>query len=188
MKNAVIHVLVLVCFLSTGLEAQTVKDIDGNTYPTIIKDSIIWMAENLKTTRYNDGTEISLIEDGQRWETTTQPAYCWLYNDKSRYNDVGALYNWYAVEIDKLCPRGWHVPSDKVYLIEAPWPGGSRGTHGSFVFTSDYTTYWTSSEESYETAYAIQVLYDGTAANRDYTFKNRGLLVRCIKKLEPGSD
>ena len=181
MNNVTIHVLVFLCIISTGLKAQTVKDIDGNIYPTVIKDSNIWMAENLKTTRLNDGTAIPLIEDSRIWETLTQPAYCWLFNDEATNRDIGILYNWYAVETGKLCPVGWHVPSDQIYLEEAPWPGGSRRSEGGFLFTRDFTSYWTSTEESFETAYANQVLYDGSAVNRYYTFKNAGLLVRCVK-------
>lgn len=182
LKNHVtIHAYIVLCFLSTGLKAQTVQDIDGNTYPTIMKDSTIWMAENLKTTRFIDGTAIPLIEDSRIWETLTQPACCWLFNDETRNGDIGILYNWYAVETGRLCPVGWHVPSDKIYLEEAPWPGGSRDYRGSFVFTGDYTSYWTSTEESFETAYATQIMYDGNAVNRYYTFKNTGLLVRCVK-------
>jgi len=79
MKKLKIHVLVFLCIISTGLKAQTLKDIDGNIYHTIIKDSNIWMAENLKTTRLNDGTAIALIEDSRIWETLTHPAYCILH-------------------------------------------------------------------------------------------------------------
>ena len=181
MNHVTLHVLLFLCFISTGLKAQTVQDIDGNIYPTIMKDSIRWMTENLKTTRLNDGTAIPMIEEGETWITLTQPACCWLFNNETRNRDIGILYNWYAVETGKLCPEGWHVPSDKIYLEEAPWPGGSRSSDGFFLFTGDYTSYWTSTDETFETAYATQVLYDGSAVNRYWTFKNTGLLVRCVK-------
>jgi len=181
MDNLKIHVLVFLYIISTGLKAQTVEDIDGNIYPTIIKDSNVWMAENLKTTRLNDGTEIPLIEDSRIWETRTQPAYCWLFNDETRNRDVGILYNWYAVETGKLCPAGWYVPSDKIYLEEASWPGGSRSSEGWFLFTGDFISYWTSTEESLETAYTTQVMYNGSTVNRGYSFKNSGKPVRCVK-------
>ena len=181
MNNVTIHLFIFLLIISTGLNAQTVKDIDGNIYPTIIKDSNTWMAENLKTTRLNDGTAIPLIEDSRIWKTLTQPAYCWLYNDETRNQDIGILYNWYAVETGKLCPDGWHVPSDKIYLEEAPWPGGERSSEGWFLLLVNFTSYWTSTEESLETAYVTQVQYDGSTVNRGYTFKNSGRLVRCVK-------
>lgn len=92
-----------------GLQSQTVKDIDGNVYPTIAIGTHIWMAENLKTTRYNDGTDIQLVTDDKQWQKY-EPAYCWYNNDEAENkNKYGALYNWYAVNTNKLCPIGWHV-------------------------------------------------------------------------------
>jgi uncharacterized protein (TIGR02145 family) len=90
-----------------------VKDIDGNVYKTIIIGTQTWMAENLKTTKYNDGTAIPLVTDGVAWTALTTPGYCWYNNDAGSYKDIyGALYNWYTVNTRKLCPIGWHVPSD----------------------------------------------------------------------------
>jgi len=179
MKNVITPILSLIWIISNGLNGQTVQDIDGNIYPTITSDSITWMAENLRTTRYNDGTKILLIEDRAAWAVLTQPAYCWLYNDETKNMEIGALYNWYTVETGKLCPIGWHVPSDRVFTAKAPWPSGQRDYTGFFSFTSDYVSCWTSTEESTTTAFATQIMYDGSAINRYYSFKNTGLLVRC---------
>lgn len=88
-------------------------DIDGNVYHTITIGIQTWMAENLKTTKYNDGTAIPMVMDGTEWGNLTAPGYCWYNNDASTYkNTYGALYNWYAVDTKKLAPAGWHVPSD----------------------------------------------------------------------------
>jgi uncharacterized protein (TIGR02145 family) len=93
-----------------GLQSQTIKDIDGNVYSTITIGTQVWMAENLKTTRYNDGTSIPLVNDDKKWQEYN-PAFCWYNNDEKTYKDkCGALYNWYAVNTNKLCPIGWHVP------------------------------------------------------------------------------
>jgi uncharacterized protein (TIGR02145 family) len=108
-------ILLLAClaFFSLKNQAQTVTDIDGNIYDTIQIGTQVWFTENLATTRYNDGTAISLITDSSVWCTATTPAYCWYYNDSASYkNPYGALYNWYAVNTNKLCPAGWHVPSN----------------------------------------------------------------------------
>ena len=67
------------------------------------------MAENLKTTRYNDGKDIPMVTDTTKWQQYEQ-ACCWYDNKTENKNEYGALYNWYAVNTNKLCPVGWHVP------------------------------------------------------------------------------
>jgi len=91
-----------------GLDAN---DIDGNVYHTVIIGTQIWMVENLKTTKYNDGTSIANVTDNVEWIGLTSPAYCWYNNYTSYKTQFGALYNWYAVNTGKLAPTGWHVPS-----------------------------------------------------------------------------
>ncbi|MBN2807148.1 MAG: fibrobacter succinogenes major paralogous domain-containing protein, partial [Prolixibacteraceae bacterium] len=90
------------------------KDPDDNVYPIVQLGTQFWMAENLKTTTYNDKNGIPLETDDFLWESMTSPGYCWYNNDQETYgNQYGALYNWYAVETGKLCPAGWHVPTDE---------------------------------------------------------------------------
>ena len=94
------------------------KDADNNVYKVVQLGTQFWIAENLRTTTYNDKTAISPETDDYKWETLTTPAYCWYNNDKNTYGEkYGALYNWYAVETEKLCPVGWHVPSDEEWTI-----------------------------------------------------------------------
>ena len=181
MNNTIILNLVFLWILSTGLKAQTVKDIDGNTYSTIRYGSNVWMAEPLKTTRLNDGTAIPLIEYGDTWEKTNEPAYCWLYNDEIKNKEIGAIYNWYTVETGKLCPTGWHVPTDRIFLDEAQWPGGGRSYSGWFSYGFSAATYWTSTEETFTTAYCTTVLFDSNRVSRSWSLKNSGYLVRCVK-------
>lgn len=89
------------------------KDADNNIYPTVQLGEQLWMAENLKTTTYNDKKSIPLETDDVLWEKMTSSAYCWYDNNQKQYGDqYGALYNWYAVDTKKICPAGWHVPSD----------------------------------------------------------------------------
>jgi len=74
-----------------------VTDIDGNVYKTVTIGTQVWMVENLKTTRYNDGSAIPLDTNRNTWYELTTGAYCW-YNDSATYGSTyGALYNWYAV-------------------------------------------------------------------------------------------
>ena len=96
------------------LTYDSITDIDGNTYKTIQIGDQEWMAQNLATTHYNDGTAIPLVTDDSEWRELSTPAYCWYNNDEStKKNTYGALYNWYTVETGRLCPSGWHVPADE---------------------------------------------------------------------------
>ncbi|MBK7132475.1 MAG: fibrobacter succinogenes major paralogous domain-containing protein [Bacteroidales bacterium] len=92
----------------------SVEDIDGNEYKTMQIGQNIWMAENLKTTKLNDGTPISLVTGNTEWGSLSIPGYCWYNNNDSipLKAEYGALYNWYAVKTEILCPTGWHVPND----------------------------------------------------------------------------
>ncbi|MBN2819765.1 MAG: fibrobacter succinogenes major paralogous domain-containing protein [Bacteroidales bacterium] len=97
---------------NASLSYDSLSDIDGNYYKTIQIGTQTWMAENLQTTKYNDGTPIVLITNNDEWTETHIGAYCWYDNDENIYKDVyGALYNFYTVESKKLCPVGWHVPT-----------------------------------------------------------------------------
>jgi len=94
-----------------------VMDIDSNYYKVVKIGNQIWMAENLKTTRLNDGTLIPFVPDDRKWLELKTPALCWydyvpFAGDPVGYiSTYGFLYNWYAVNTGKLCPDGWHVPS-----------------------------------------------------------------------------
>ncbi len=93
-----------------------VADIEGNIYMTAAIGTQVWMAENLKTTRYNDDAIIPNITVNTDWIALTSDAYCWVQNDEATYKSLyGALYNWYAIEGGKICPTGWHVPTDTEY-------------------------------------------------------------------------
>jgi len=105
----------------------SVKDIDDNCYKTIQIGDEIWMAENLKTSRYNDGIPIPNVTDNTEWEKllssiSTPPyittgAYCWYNNDSATYENVyGKLYNYGVVNSSKICPVGWHIPAGIDYL------------------------------------------------------------------------
>jgi uncharacterized protein (TIGR02145 family) len=88
-------------------------DADSNYYPVVIIGTQTWMAENLKTTKYNDNTKIPAVTINTTWANTTTPAYCWYNNNGAAYKNLyGALYNWYTVDNGNICPVGWHVPGD----------------------------------------------------------------------------
>ncbi len=116
---------------------ETVTDIDGNVYPTVVIGNQVWMAENLKVTHYNDGNPIPNITDAMDWKNTRSGAYCWSNNDIS-YKDVyGALYNWYTVETGKLCPAGFHVPTRDEWITLVDYLGGSEVAGGKLKSTSE---------------------------------------------------
>lgn len=106
------------------------------------------MAENLKTTKFNDGTSIPLVTDNAAWGNLTSPGYCWYNNDAATYkNTYGALYNWYAVNTGKLAPTGWHVvtleESDAITaLLGGPTVGEDKVAGGKMKETG--TSHWLS--------------------------------------------
>ncbi len=103
----------LAIIFNPDLSYGSVTDIDGNIYKTIFIEGKTWMAENLKTTRFNDGTQITWESGFNSWINRDTPAYCWYDNNEIKYKDIyGALYNWFTVNTKKLCPSGWHVPDD----------------------------------------------------------------------------
>jgi len=109
--------------------ASYVTDYDGNHYHTIEIEGQTWMAENLKTTHYNDGTPILLATNNTDWENNLSGAYCWYNNDEYSYKETyGALYNWYTVKTNKLCPTGWHVPSAEEWRALRDTLHGSAGS------------------------------------------------------------
>ena len=92
-----------------NLTYGAISDVNGNTYKTIQIGNQIWMAENLRTSKLNDGTLIPIIKSSIEWVTT--PGYIWYNNGTSAHlADYGPLYNWFTVNTGKLCPSGWHVP------------------------------------------------------------------------------
>ena len=94
------------------------------------------MAENLKTTKYNDGTNIPLVTDISTWSNLSTPGYCWFNNNPANYMAIyGALYNWYSVKTEKLCPIGWHVPDDAEWTMLSNYLGGENVAGGKLKET-----------------------------------------------------
>ena len=100
----------------------TMNDIEGNDYRTIQLGTQIWMAENLKTTQYNDGAPIPV---GWSNVASESDSYQWYGNRGDYYADYGAMYNWYAVNTGKLCPVGWHVPTFDDWSQLVTYSGGN---------------------------------------------------------------
>ncbi len=121
-------------------EPETVLDSDGNVYHTVTIGTQVWMAENLKSTKYNDGTIIPNVTDNETWRVSTSGEYCWYNNNASYKNPYGALYNWHTVNTEKLAPAGWHVPSDAEWATLINYLGG--GVYGGKLKESGFI-HWT---------------------------------------------
>jgi uncharacterized protein (TIGR02145 family) len=186
----------------------TVKDIDGNIYTTVKIGSQTWMAENLKTTRLNDGTLIPLVPEFNDWVGMNSSAYCWYNNDSTNKKLYGALYNYYPVETGKLCPTGWHMPNEDEWIIlksylgdsavggklkEAGllhWPSPNKGATNSSGFTalpgrlrSDYGGFIGNDEGAWWSATPLQYWYVTTESDDFFKYgisHKGGVSVRCL--------
>ena len=107
------------------VQREPVADVDGNTYSVVTIGTQEWLGENLKTTKLNDGTQLPNVMNGLDWANTQIPAYCWYANNEPGFkNPYGALYNWHAVNTGKLCPAGWHVPTNDEFVVLIAAVGG----------------------------------------------------------------
>ena len=142
------------------------SDIEGNQYNVVKIGTQVWMAENLKTIKYNDNTAIPLVTDITAWSILTTPGYCWYNNDAATYKATyGALYNWYTVHTGNLCPAGWHAPTDaelttlENYLIANGYNYDGTTTGNKYAKALASTTLWASSATT------------GAVGNTDYPAK-----------------
>lgn len=123
-----------------------ITDSEGNSYKTVRIGDQIWMAEDLRSTKYNDGTPIVHVTKNSSWGDLTNGAYCWYENTEWYKNDYGALYNWYAVESNKLCPAGWKVPDEQDWWRLIIFLGGKK-VAGTFLKEDD-PRYWRGSSSA----------------------------------------
>ncbi len=127
---------------TSGGVTGTVTDIDGNVYNTVTIGTQVWMAENLRTTKYNDGTSIPNVTNEGLWNYSTTQGYCWYNNDVNNKNTYGGLYNWFTVNTGKLCPAGWHVPTRTEWTTLTTFLGGENVAGGKLKEAG--TTHWLS--------------------------------------------
>jgi uncharacterized protein (TIGR02145 family) len=146
-------------------EPTSVSDIDGNVYKIVTIGSQTWMAENLKTTKLYDGMSIPNKTIVSFWPNFTTFAYCWYDNDTIVNKNVyGALYNWYTVLTGKLCPQGWHIPSEEEWTTLSTYLGGLNSAGGKLKEIG--TTHWNSpnSDATNETGFTALpggLIYNG---------------------------
>lgn len=94
----------------------TITDSDGNVYNTVLIGEQCWFKEDLKTTKYRNNTAIFHAPDSEDWTNNKTGAYVWYDNDAGHAANYGAIYNWYAVKTEQLCPAGWWIPSEQDWL------------------------------------------------------------------------
>jgi uncharacterized protein (TIGR02145 family) len=117
-------------------ESPIVTDIDGNVYRTVQIGGQCWMAENLKTSRYNDGTTMPNITDDTAWSQLNSAAWC-NYDNNPAYDAIyGKFYNWYAAANHNICPQGWHVPTDAEWTVLIDYLGGANIAGGKMKAVS----------------------------------------------------
>ncbi len=197
--------------VTTNNKYGTVTDIDGNVYKTVKIGNQIWMAENLKTTRYNDGTPILYISKKNEWDKCKIGAYCFSQNDYNSNETNGKLYNWYAVGTGKLAPKGWHIPSDDdwsdlIYYLGGTDKAGAKmkntigwkkldlnlnesgfqalpsGYRISDVFYDNSCIWWSSTEINANKAWSLELnYYDNDIKKGVNDTKDFGFSVRCLK-------
>lgn len=128
---------------TSSTSGPTVTDVDGNIYKTVTIGTQVWLASNLKTTKLKDRTRIPLVTGNSAWANLTTSGYCWYSNDAAaNKNTYGALYNWYTVNTVKLCPAGWHVPTDPEWTTLTTFLGGEGVAGGKLKETG--TGHWVS--------------------------------------------
>jgi uncharacterized protein (TIGR02145 family) len=112
-----------------------VTDMDGNVYKTVVIGTQTWMAENLKTSKYSDGTPIPNVSENMEWSKLSTGAWAYYNNDLQKNTKHGKLYNWYVVNPTingnkNVCPTGWHIPSNTEWTSLTDYLGGASVAGG----------------------------------------------------------
>lgn len=157
---------------TTADPGSTVSDYDGNAYYTVQIGDQVWMAENMRSTHLDNGTNIPLVENATNWAELggTAPAYCWYVNDSETSDPYGALYTWTAAM--GVCPAGWHIPSEADWESLVTYLGGEEVAGGKLKETSSYPNdFWSfpntgaTNESGFSAVGGGQRTYGGTFRN-----------------------
>lgn len=98
-------------------ESNVIKDRDGNVYSSVTIGTRVWLTENLKTTKFNDGSPITMVTGTDQWAALSTPAYTWFDNNSANKAVFGGLYNGYVVTDTRgVCPTGWHVSTEADWI------------------------------------------------------------------------
>jgi len=120
-----ILILIGVCCKKDDDNSNTITDIDGNVYRTVAIGNQIWMAGNLKVTKYRNGDPIQFVTDNSGWANLTTGGYSFYNNKDDTAATYGNLYNWRSVTDSRnICPAGWHIPDDSEFQALVDELGG----------------------------------------------------------------
>lgn len=158
----------------------------GDVYNTVEIGGRCWLAENLRTSVYRDGTAISNAVASTKWAEDQEGAYACYYNQQANCDNYGALYNWYAMNNEKgLCPEGWSVPTQEQWAEAEKYEfkaifGGFRNAAGPFDFLDERGFWWTSSASG-DFAFARVMDNSNDGIRRIESSKSSGFSVRCVR-------
>jgi uncharacterized protein (TIGR02145 family) len=161
-------------WLNPALTYGSVTDIDGNTYATIEIGTQLWMAENLRTTRYRNGDPIPEVKGDDQWTGLTTGAWAHYENDPKYEVPYGKVYNWYTVKDPrKVCPTGWHVPTDAEWTTLTDHLGGEDYAGGTGGKLKSKTS-WNAPNTGATNASGFSGLPGGNRNDDDGFFGNLG--------------
>lgn len=187
--------LILFVFTTSFIYCQ-VTDIDGNTYNTEIYGDKIWMIENLRVTRFNNGDSIALVMENEKWVNLNSPGYCYFDVSLDSIKTYGFLYNGFVVE-KNVCPIGWHVPNEKEWqyfakvfvkanmLNISKLQGHRRGFQGQFYLFETNLLFngngpWWCLSDSDEIGWNRFLDYVNISY-QNQSYRENGLSIRCVK-------
>jgi len=193
---------------TTTLFAQDSKTTPpaANGYQTVTIGTQQWMSENLNVGTFRNGKPIPEAKTKAQWKAAYKnEAAAWSYynNDPANGKKYGRLYNWYTVNDQRgLCPKGWHVPTDKEWrtLISSlggkgkafakmktstgfgALPGGERLYKDAGFYKKENIGFWWSSTKNDKWNAWYHALHFGySQVGRDNGGMNTGFSVRCVK-------
>jgi uncharacterized protein (TIGR02145 family) len=157
---------------TVGIPGPNITDVDGNSYKTVTIGTQQWMAENLKVSKYSDGTMIPNVTDNTEWKNNTTGAWSYYNNDVANNAKYGKLYNWYAVSPTtngnkNVCPTGWHAPTDSEWTVLTDYLGGVSVAGGKMKIVGAIN--WNSPNTDATNTYLFSALPGGgRRGNGDY--------------------
>ena len=150
-----------------------VTDVDGNIYYTVTINTQVWMLKNLNVTKYRNSNPIPNVTDSATWHNLTTGAYSNYDNIPSNSTTYGKLYNFYAVnDSRKICPTGWHVPTDAEWTLLTDYLGGESIAGGKLM--EEGTNHWPMLNKNADNSSGFTALpggsrnYDGTGGAFNY--------------------
>lgn len=158
-------ILFFVCCINAAAQKSPdyiyVEDtVNTHMYKAVKAGNKIWFAENLRSTKFSDGTPIQLCIENNVWDTTSSPSYAYYNNETKSISVFGLLYNYSVIDNNKnVCPDGWRVPSVDDWKSLAKFLGGE--SNAGILLKSKYNQKWDSITTSNVNPYGFSALPGG---------------------------